>query len=87
MRDNKWTNKKGIVLTIIGLVVISIISMVFILNENGEESASIAIIGGADGPTAIFVSSSVSLEAVAITVCGLILVVGMGIFIYKKIKK
>ncbi|ADZ85858.1 sodium ion-translocating decarboxylase subunit beta [Cellulosilyticum sp. ST5] len=87
MRDNKWTNKKGIVLTIIGLVVISIISMVFILNENGKESASIAIIGGADGPTAIFVSSSVSLEAVAITVCGLILVVGMGIFIYKKIKK
>lgn len=86
MRDNKWTNKKGIVLTIIGLVVISIISMVFILNENGKESASIAIIGGADGPTAIFVSSSVSLEAVAITVCGLILVVGMGIFIYKKIK-
>lgn len=87
MKDNKWTNKKGIVLTIIGLVVISIISMVFILNENGKEAASIGIIGGADGPTAIFISSSVSLEPVAITVCGLILVVGMGIFIYKKIKK
>ena len=87
MRDNKWTNKKGIVLTIIGLVVISIISMVFILNETGKEAASIGIIGGADGPTAIFISSSVSLEPVAITVCGLILVVGIGIFIYKKIKK
>lgn len=87
MKDNKWTNKKGIVLTIRGLVVISIISMVFILNENGKEAASIGIIGGADGPTAIFISSSVSLEPVAITVCGLILVVGIGIFIYKKIKK
>ncbi|QEH67354.1 sodium ion-translocating decarboxylase subunit beta [Cellulosilyticum sp. WCF-2] len=87
MKDNKWTNKKGIVLTIIGLVVISIISMVVILNENGKEAASIGIIGGADGPTAIFISSSASLEPVAITICGLILVVGIGIFIYKKIKK
>lgn len=87
MKDSKWANKKGVVITIIGLMVISIISMIFILNRNSRKAASIAIIGGADGPTAIFVSSSVSLEAVAITVCGLILVVGIGIFIYIKRKK
>lgn len=87
MKDSKWANKKGVVITIIGLMVISIISMIVILNRDSRKAASIAIIGGADGPTAIFVSSSVSLEAVAITVCGLILVVGIGIFIYIKRKK
>ncbi len=87
MKDNKWTNKKGIVFTIIGLIAISIIGIISTLNNNTHEAASIAIIGGADGPTAVFLASSVAAEKMEFIVLGLILVVGISVLIYKKRKK
>ena len=41
-----------------------------------EENASIGIIGGADGPTAIFVTSTVAPAAVAAAVVVLLMIVG-----------
>ena len=87
MKDNKWSNKKGIILTIGGLVALYIIGRIFVLNNNTHEAASIGIIGGADGPTAIFLAKSVAREKMDIIALGLILVVGISVLIYKKRKK
>lgn len=50
--------KASIILTIIGGVLMHFIALPFVLSVfSPKNSASIGIIGGADGPTAIFVTS------------------------------
>ena len=87
MKDNKWMNKKGVILTIGGLVALCIIGRIVALNKNTHEAASIGIIGGADGPTAIFLIKTVAVERMDLIVYGLIVAIGISVLIYKKRKK
>ena len=51
--------------------------MVHLLNAAVNQSASVGVIGGADGPTAIFVTSRVSAEGVAVwTLLGVMGILG-----------
>lgn len=67
-KTNKWTIKKHFIAALV-LVIISVFSTVLVmygplligligLFSNGNEAVSIGIIGGADGPTAIYVTKS-----------------------------
>ncbi len=87
MKGNKRSHKKGVILTIGSLIAIGIIVMQLALNNNTHEASSIAIIGGADGPTAVFLTSLVAVEKIGLIVLGLILVIGISVVIYKKRKK
>ena len=66
-----------------------VFSLIFALCLGGcnNEAASIGIIGGADGPTAVFVSSNIN----RLHVCGFVgLILGavlVGAFIYRSKKK
>ena len=87
MKDNKWMNKKGAILTIGGLVALYIIGRIFALNSNTHEAASIGIIGGADGPTVAFVIKTIAAERMDLIIYGLIVVIGISVLIYRKRKK
>lgn len=51
-------------------------------------SKSVAIIGGADGPTSIFVSSSGPSTVLIIAICALLGIgLGIGIYFWKERKK
>lgn len=87
MKDSKRSHKKGVILTIGSLIALCIIGMLLALNNNTHEASSIGIIGGADGPTAVFLTSLVAVEKIGLIVLGLILVIGISVVIYKKRKK
>ncbi len=67
--------------------VLGILLVVLGVSAKVKEAAAISIIGGADGPTAIFVAGKIGNGFVIGTILvGIILVLG-GVVIYKKIKK
>ena len=66
---------------------VSLLNYYFHINIPTMEDDTIAIIGGADGPTAIFVSSTVSwLEMLILLSVGIAVLVA-AIFIFRRIKK
>ena len=71
----------GIILTVTGIV-IAAISLIFIINGQMSVASSVAIIGGADGPTSIFVAGKIG-GAPAITgiIVGIVLL-AISIFIF-----
>ena len=48
----------GIILTVIGIV-IAAISLIFKVNGQMSVARSVSVIGGADGPTSIFVAGKI----------------------------
>lgn len=67
----KRTTKRtiGIVLVVLG-VLLAICGILAITVVNPAERASIGIIGGADGPTAIFVTGTAGPLAALVLLCG-----------------
>ena len=69
----------GIILTVIGIV-IAAISLIFIRNGQMSLARSVAIIGGADGPTSIFVAGKIGdFSAMTGMIAGIVLLAA-GIF-------
>ena len=65
------------------------LSFAFVLCLGGcsSKAASIGIIGGADGPTAIFVTSKISWMSVCCVIGALIVAVLVALIIYRSKKK
>ena len=75
----------GITLSVIGIIMAAI-SLVFKVNEQISVTKSVSVIGGADGPTSIFVAGKIE-GAPAITgiiVGSVLLAIGIFIFARKK---
>ena len=75
----------GITLSVIGIIMAAI-SLVFKVNEQISVTKSVSVIGGADGPTSIFVAGKIE-GAPAITgiIVGIVLLaIGIFIFVRKK---
>ena len=76
--------KKWIVVII---AILGIILTGFGISAKIKGAASVGIIGGADGPTAVFVAGNVGdLFSIGVIIVGIILVVA-GAIIYRRIKK
>ena len=75
----------GITLSVIGIIMAAI-SLVFKINEQISVTKSVSVIGGADGPTSIFVAGKIG-GASAITgiIVGIVLL-AVGIFIFARKK-
>lgn len=72
---------------IVTVAAIGIILAGFGISAKMKGAASIGIIGGADGPTAIFVAGKVSDGfSLGIIILGILLIL-LGILVYRKIKK
>ena len=69
-------------------VIVFVISIVFVLclGGCGKESASVGIIGGADGPTAISVSSDISWLSVCVFIAVVVVLVALIILRNKRNK-
>ncbi len=78
----------GIILVLIGLIA-ACFGLKFAFNSAGSTSSqSVAIIGGADGPTAIFVAGKADSQSMIIPMAvGLLLVIAGVIFIIYSIQK
>jgi oxaloacetate decarboxylase beta subunit len=75
----------GIILTVIGIV-IAAISLIFIRNGQMSLARSVAIIGGADGPTSIFVAGKIGdFSAMTGMIAGIVLLAA-GIFVIARKK-
>ncbi len=75
----------GIILTVTGIV-IAAISLIFIINGQMSVASSVAIIGGADGPTSIFVAGKIGgFSAMTGMIAGIVLLAA-GIFVIARKK-
>ncbi len=75
----------GIILTVTGIV-IAAISLIFIRNGQMSVARSVAIIGGADGPTSIFVAGKIGgFSAMTGMIAGIVLL-AVGIFVIARKK-
>ena len=75
----------GIILTVTGIV-IAAISLIFIINGQMSVASSVAIIGGADGPTSIFVAGKIGgFSAMTGVIAGIVLLAA-GIFVIARTK-
>ncbi len=75
----------GIILTVTGIV-IAAISLIFIINGQMSVASSVAIIGGADGPTSIFVAGKIGgFSAMTGVIAGIVLLAA-GIFVIARKK-
>lgn len=72
----------GSIIAIIGIILVA-----FGINAKTKEAAAISIIGGADGPTSVFIAGKLGDGfALGTIVIGAILIVA-GVVIYRKLKK
>ena len=75
----------GITLSVIGIIMAAI-SLVFKVNEQISVTKSVSVIGGADGPTSIFVAGKIGgTPAITGIIVGIVLLV-IGIFIFARKK-
>ena len=73
----------GIILTVIGIV-IAAISLIFKVNGQMSVARSVSVIGGADGPTSIFVAGEIGgFSAIIGMIVGVVLLT-VGIFVIGK---
>ncbi len=73
----------GIILTVIGIV-IAAISLIFKVNGQMSVARSVSVIGGADGPTSIFVAGKIGgFSAITGMIVGVVLLT-VGIFVIGK---
>lgn len=70
-------------------LIVFVFSVAFALCLGGctKEATSIGVIGGADGPTAIFLTSNVSWLSVCVFIGILVVAVLLALIIYRKNKK
>ena len=75
----------GITLSVIGIIMAAI-SLVFKVNEQISVTKSVSVIGGADGPTSIFVAGKIggTPAITGIIVGSVLLAIGIFIFARKK---
>ena len=75
----------GITLSVIGIIMAAI-SLVFKVNEQISVTKSVSVIGGADGPTSIFVGGKIGgTPAITGIIVGIVLL-AIGIFIFARKK-
>lgn len=75
----------GITLSVIGIIMAAI-SLVFKINEQISVTKSVSVIGGADGPTSIFVAGKIGgIPAITGIIVGIVLL-AIGIFIFARKK-
>ena len=75
----------GITLSVIGIIMAAI-SLVFKVNEQISVTKSVSVIGGADGPTSIFVAGKIGgTPAITGIIVGIVLL-AIGIFIFARTK-
>jgi oxaloacetate decarboxylase beta subunit len=75
----------GITLSVIGIIMAAI-SLVFKVNEQISVTKSVSVIGGADGPTSIFVAGKIGgTPAITGIIVGIVLL-AIGIFIFARKK-
>ncbi len=75
----------GITLSVIGIIMAAI-SLVFKINEQISVTKSVSVIGGADGPTSIFVAGKIGgTPAITGIIVGIVLL-AIGIFIFARKK-
>lgn len=75
----------GITLSVIGIIMAAI-SLVFKVNEQTSVTKSVSVIGGADGPTSIFVAGKIGgTPAITGIIVGIVLL-AIGIFIFARKK-
>ena len=67
-------------------LVLALICVLGLIGCNSE-SASIGIIGGADGPTAIFVTSNINWLYACGFICIIVIAILVALFIYRNKKK
>ncbi len=79
----------GILLSVIGMMIAGIMILIIIKAWNSvNESSSISIIGGADGPTAIFLISRGGYWLIIAMIAGIaMLITGIVLLLKKKNKK
>ena len=71
----------GITLSVIGIIMAAI-NLVFKVNEQMSVAKSVSVIGGADGPTSIFVAGKIGgTPAITGIIVGIVLL-AIGIFIF-----
>ena len=75
----------GIVLLVIGLP-LALTGTVTLFSANGKSGSEISIIGGADGPTAVFLAGKIGVPLLGAIIAGIVLTV-IGVFILLKKKK
>ncbi len=75
----------GIILTVTGIV-IAAISLIFMRNGQMSVARSVAIIGGADGPTSIFVAGKIGGFSVMTGMIAGIVLLAVGIFVIARKK-
>ena len=69
----------GIILTVIGIVTVAI-SLICKVNEQMSVARSVSIIGGADGPTSIFLAGKVANNSAVTGIIAGIVLLMVGIF-------
>lgn len=75
----------GITLSVIGIIMAAI-SLVFKVNDQKSVAKSVSVIGGADGPTSIFVAGKIGgTPAITGIIVGIVLL-AIGIFIFARKK-
>ena len=75
----------GITLSVIGIIMAAI-SLVFKVNEQMSVAKPVSVIGGADGPTSIFVAGKIGgTPAITGIIVGIVLL-AIGIFIFARKK-
>ena len=75
----------GITLSVIGIIMAAI-SLVFKINEQISVTKSVSVIGGADGPTSIFVAGKIGGTPAIIGIIVGIVLFAIGIFIFARKK-
>ena len=75
----------GITLSVIGIIMAAI-SLVFKINEQISVTKSVSVIGGADGPTSIFVAGKIGGTPAIIGIIVGIVLLAIGILIFARKK-
>lgn len=75
----------GITLSVIGIIMAAI-NLVFKVNEQMSVAKSVSVIGGADGPTSIFVAGKIGGTPAIIEIIVGIVLLAIGIFIFARKK-
>ena len=75
----------GITLSVIGIIMAAI-SLVFKVNDQKSVAKSVSVIGGADGPTSIFVAGKIGGTPAIIGIIVGIVLLAIGIFYFCKKK-
>ena len=83
--NDKMKKTAGSVLLIIGAVLI-LTGTLTLFNINSNPASEISIIGGADGPTVVFLASRIGMPLLAAIIIGAVLVI-IGIIVLLKKKK